>query len=60
MSGNVPSIEEVPDSGNFAEDALKAHNDYRALHGVAPLELSRDLCNYAKEWAQVGLQTILI
>uniref|UniRef100_A0A336LPQ9 CSON000338 protein n=1 Tax=Culicoides sonorensis TaxID=179676 RepID=A0A336LPQ9_CULSO len=52
-----PSIESalenlaIQDTGNFEEDALAAHNEYRAKHGVVPLELSRDLCKYASEWA---------
>lgn len=41
------------DTKNFEKEALKAHNDYRALHGVPPLELSTDLCKFSNEWAQV-------
>lgn len=58
--GNTPSIQEFGSSGNFEEDVLKAHNDYRALHGVPPLELSKDLCNYALEWAKVGILLVII
>jgi uncharacterized protein YkwD len=32
--------------------ALKMHNDYRALHGAAPLQLSEELNAYAQEWAE--------
>lgn len=39
---------------NFEREVLKAHNDYRALHGVPPLELDKNLCKHALEWAKVG------
>jgi len=35
----------------FQEEALKAHNEFRANHGVTPLKLDKKLCSYAKEWA---------
>ncbi|XP_059049161.1 uncharacterized protein LOC131844322 isoform X3 [Achroia grisella] len=38
---------------NFEEEFLKAHNDYRRNHGVAPLKLNKKLCKYADEWAKV-------
>jgi len=31
---------------------LKQHNEYRARHNIPPLKLSRELCNYATEWAK--------
>ncbi|GBM04955.1 Golgi-associated plant pathogenesis-related protein 1 [Araneus ventricosus] len=37
--------------GQFEEDCLKKHNEYRAKHGVPKLELSSEICGYAKEWA---------
>ncbi|XP_018335434.1 uncharacterized protein LOC108744254 isoform X2 [Agrilus planipennis] len=39
--------------GNFEEDFLKAHNDYRARHGVPPLKLDRKISKYAEEWAKM-------
>ncbi|XP_045465180.1 uncharacterized protein LOC123674262 isoform X2 [Harmonia axyridis] len=38
--------------GTFEGDFLDAHNKYRALHGVGPLELDRKLSKYAEEWAR--------
>lgn len=52
-NGGPAAIQDFASSGNFEEDVLKAHNEYRALHGVPPLELSKDLCRYAMEWAKV-------
>ncbi|XP_056637489.1 uncharacterized protein LOC130445698 isoform X1 [Diorhabda sublineata] len=37
--------------GNFEEDFLKAHNNFRRRHGVPPLKLDRKLCKYSQEWA---------
>ncbi|KAL7630209.1 UNVERIFIED_CONTAM: hypothetical protein RMT77_019648 [Armadillidium vulgare] len=36
---------------DFYDDCLKAHNYYRENHGVQPLRLSEELCEYAQEWA---------
>ncbi|KAL3285339.1 hypothetical protein HHI36_019447 [Cryptolaemus montrouzieri] len=36
----------------FEKDFLDAHNKYRAIHGVEPLELDKKLCKYAEEWAK--------
>lgn len=36
----------------FDEEFLKAHNEYRRKHGVAPLDLNKKLCKYAEEWAK--------
>ncbi|CAH1180815.1 unnamed protein product [Phyllotreta striolata] len=41
----------------FALDALKVHNEYRRKHGVPDLTLSKDLCNYAQEWAETCART---
>lgn len=38
--------------GNFEEDFLAAHNNYRRRHGVPPLKLDKKLCKYASEWAK--------
>ena len=38
--------------GNFEEDFLKAHNEYRRKHGVPPLKLDKKLCKYSEEWAK--------
>lgn len=39
----------------FQKQALEAHNHYRQEHKVQPLALSKDLCNYAQEWANVSV-----
>ncbi|GAB0095256.1 uncharacterized protein DMENIID0001_106150 [Sergentomyia squamirostris] len=36
----------------FQHECLKAHNDYRALHGSPPLILNANLCNYSEQWAK--------
>lgn len=38
---------------DFELDCLKAHNEYRARHGVLPLKLSKKLCKHAEEWARI-------
>ncbi|KAG8447382.1 hypothetical protein GDO86_014740, partial [Hymenochirus boettgeri] len=35
----------------FEQDFLSAHNTYRRKHGASPLQLNRDLCQSAQEWA---------
>lgn len=40
----------------FQRDCLKAHNDYRSKHKVAPLKLSKELCSHAQEWAEVSIK----
>ncbi|XP_050517539.1 uncharacterized protein LOC126892114 isoform X2 [Diabrotica virgifera virgifera] len=37
--------------GNFEEDFLEAHNNYRKRHGVPLLKLDKKLCKYSQEWA---------
>lgn len=37
----------------FELDCLKAHNEYRARHGVPALRLSKKLCRHAEEWAKI-------
>ncbi len=39
------------DKDKFIKDALDAHNEYRAKHGVSPLTLSKRLCESAQAWA---------
>jgi len=36
----------------FNEIQLKAHNDYRALHGTDPLEIDGDLARESQAWAE--------
>jgi glioma pathogenesis-related protein 2 len=38
---------------DFELDCLKAHNEYRARHGVPPLKLNKRLCKHAEEWARI-------
>ncbi|PSN32010.1 hypothetical protein C0J52_18086 [Blattella germanica] len=37
---------------NFTADFLKAHNEYRAKHGVNPLKLNQQISKYSEEWAK--------
>ncbi|XP_035220944.1 uncharacterized protein LOC118193888 [Stegodyphus dumicola] len=41
----------VAKPGKFEDECLRAHNEYRAKHGVPSLTLSKEICSYAKEWA---------
>lgn len=34
----------------FAQEALKVHNDFRYKHGVEPLRLNNDLTKLAQQW----------
>lgn len=45
------SLEEKREFSKFETDALEAHNKYRKRHAVSPLELSKDLCDTAQEYA---------
>lgn len=54
----VEKTDSPPPAGNntegfseFEQEALKKHNDYRALHGCPPLTLNRDLCTVAQKWS---------
>jgi len=38
----------------FKLSILKENNKYRKLHNASPLEMDKDLCSYAQEWADVG------
>lgn len=40
----------------FENSCLKAHNEYRAKHGVPLLKLNRKLCRFSDEWAKVGVR----
>lgn len=35
----------------FEKAFLNKHNEYRKLHGVPALQMSKELCSYAQEWA---------
>ncbi|XP_061397250.1 uncharacterized protein LOC133332899 [Musca vetustissima] len=37
---------------NFEQRCLVEHNRLRALHGVKPLTLNKQMCDYAMEWAK--------
>eukprot|EP00090_Calanus_glacialis_P035491 TRINITY_DN6057_c0_g1_i4.p1 TRINITY_DN6057_c0_g1~~TRINITY_DN6057_c0_g1_i4.p1 ORF type:complete len:373 (-),score=103.93 TRINITY_DN6057_c0_g1_i4:50-1168(-) len=45
------SLEEKKEFSKFESDALEAHNKYRKRHAVTSLELSKDLCDIAQEYA---------
>ncbi|KAG5678130.1 hypothetical protein PVAND_007829 [Polypedilum vanderplanki] len=38
---------------DFETECLRAHNEYRARHGVPPLKLNKRLCKHAEEWAKI-------
>ncbi|KAM8934540.1 Golgi-associated plant pathogenesis-related protein 1 isoform 3-T3 [Pelodytes ibericus] len=39
------------EESQFEKDFLSAHNTYRKRHGASPLQLNRDLCRSAQQWA---------
>lgn len=39
--------------GDFENDFLNAHNEYRKKHGVSPLKLDKKLCKFSEEWAKI-------
>ncbi|XP_043220693.1 protein PRY1-like [Amphibalanus amphitrite] len=39
------------DEEDFAEECLKAHNEYRKKHGVPSLKLNKKMCKYSQQWA---------
>lgn len=39
-------------SRGFKNDILKAHNEYRAQHGVKPLKWNSKLASEAQSWAE--------
>ncbi|KAM4697179.1 uncharacterized protein WCC33_015880 [Rhinophrynus dorsalis] len=39
------------EESQFEKDFVSAHNAYRKKHGASPLQLNRDLCRSAQEWA---------
>lgn len=44
----------IPAQRRFHRDCLEAHNNYRRIHGVAPLSLNKELSAFAQEWAEVS------
>ncbi|XP_064079224.1 uncharacterized protein LOC135196370 isoform X2 [Macrobrachium nipponense] len=51
-SSSSSSSSDSSEEGDFAEECLKAHNNYRKKHGVPALKLNKELSKFAKEWAQ--------
>jgi len=45
-----PTQPSVP-PGEYAKQAVDAHNELRAKHGVSPLTVASDLCAMAQKWA---------
>ncbi|KAJ6222673.1 hypothetical protein RDWZM_001218 [Blomia tropicalis] len=45
------NIVEIGSLTSFEREFLEKHNEYRERHRVPPLHMSRDLCEYAQEWA---------
>jgi Cysteine-rich secretory protein family len=46
-------VDKVPlsKSGNFQQDCLKIHNDFRAIVGMQPFAIDNNLINAAQKWA---------
>ena len=45
----------VQSDHEFAEDALKVHNELRRRHGVEPLRLNSDLSKLAQQWGKYSI-----
>lgn len=58
--GSGTSVASTPANGSQGnqtldecnQDALKAHNELRAKHGVPPVTLAKELQEYAQKWAE--------
>ena len=56
-SGAQSNTSDPPDTydpsqlNEFKLALLRRHNELRELHGSPPLVMSREMCNYAQEWA---------
>jgi len=46
------SLDSTKKFSKFETDALETHNKYRARHNVVPLELSKELCEKAQDYAE--------
>jgi len=42
-------------SAGFAQEILQAHNFYRCLHGVPPLQWHAQVARYAQDWVNRGI-----
>ena len=42
----------MADNRKFVDDALKAHNAYRARHQVSALKLEKEITAIAQRWAE--------
>ncbi|XP_039630178.1 uncharacterized protein LOC120542095 isoform X1 [Polypterus senegalus] len=51
FSGFYKATKMAGHSSKFEKEFLEAHNNYRKLHGAPPLQLTRELCQSAQEWA---------
>lgn len=40
------------DTRTFAQEFLKANNNYRAMHGAKPLQLNSRISQEAQKWAE--------
>ncbi|XP_018084491.1 GLI pathogenesis-related 2 L homeolog isoform X2 [Xenopus laevis] len=46
-----PGLTKQAGAGSFEQEALDVHNRYRRQHGAPPLQLSRELCDSSRKWA---------
>ena len=48
------AVAAAADDAAFAQDILRAHNQVRCLHGVAPLAWHAGVAAYARHWVRQG------
>ena len=53
----VQPIQPSVSPSEYAEQAVDAHNELRAKHGVEPLTVASDLCALAQTWADYLLES---
>uniref|UniRef100_A0A6J0UW49 Golgi-associated plant pathogenesis-related protein 1 isoform X2 n=1 Tax=Pogona vitticeps TaxID=103695 RepID=A0A6J0UW49_9SAUR len=59
-SGGKASVPAQSASKQFAEEVLKAHNDYRKKHGVPPLKLCKKLNREAQQYSEALASTRIL
>lgn len=51
----IKSVEKLNTFTKFQVESLTEHNVHRKKHGAPDLRLSKEICEYAQEWANVSI-----